>query len=1108
MRSIGSVVDSPALIPLPRIQRPTVDRRLDLATQRPICLVTGAAGWGKTTAVRMWARGRRVAWVSARDHRLSSHWLLLSLAEALVPFVSAPRGEGAVEVSGHEPLAHDHIVDLVRWLDAGLRGDVVLVLDDLPELSSDPSSVHLLDALCRLLPDRLHLVLLTRSEPPLHLERLHGQGLVAEIDATQLAFGVDEISELLKATLGEDSPALAVQLFEQAGGWPAAVCRTAELLGGGSPEGRSHAVDQVIAPGQRFRIFLAEEVIAQEPERVQDLLRRLAVLGTVDPPAQPALGVEDADGLLTDLARRGLVRQRDPSGAGWSLIPLLAQFIGSELEHSPSRHAVLRRQVAQLSADQGSYARVLRLLLAAGDHEGCATTLAQHGFALLNGGQIDVVLDVVEHLPPNYLDDRQVQLVLGCARQLKGQLTRALECFRRAQDNSNDRDPKLAWSMGLVAYSVGDFADVLAFCRRAHLGTGEAADESRLLSMAASASRMMGDYEQSRAQLERALVLAERCHDPMAWADAYGVRAMLAAAEGDRRRAESYSIAGLETAEAAGALPQAHRLRILRAFHLVEQGRPGDALPEVETALRLEQLCPGARLTAHTLAVRGMAKARLGRLAEAVDDLSAARDEFEEIGSRFLASPLCALGDVYRLWGQLARARAAYEEAIGVAEPAHDVLVLASALAGLARVRAVDDVAVARDLARQALAVGEGLREIPCLLAHGWVELIAGRRDSATIDAARAAAAARARTDEPGLAEALTLTVLASESPASEVGLLIEATEIWRGAGCRVEEAVARFVGARLTGVLGDDAIEAPTRTLSEHGVSLGPTVAAGPLAALARAGPVVSIQALGVFQVYRDGEVVPKAAWQSKKARDLLKILVAWRRPVRREQLMELLWPGVVRNKAAPRLSVLLSIVRDVLAPGMTPTEDGPLASDDNVVWLVNVVVDVEVFLARAQAARTKHHRDDADALTALVEAEALYTGSFLEDDPYQDWVAPVSDELQEMHILLLRALVERLQDHNEIDGIIYYALRLLEHDPFDEHIHLGLVQALVQAGRFGDAHRRYATYVHQMGEMSIEPRPFPKARVGLVPHVSQGALHSSNTATTTRVGHRGPVS
>ncbi|HEY2194791.1 MAG TPA: BTAD domain-containing putative transcriptional regulator [Actinomycetospora sp.] len=1080
-----------------------MEARLDLATERPICLVTGSAGWGKTTAVRMWARGRPAAWVSARDHRLSSRRLLPSLAGALDPFVPAPRGDLVTGASGDEPPAWDHVVDLVRWLEAGLRDDVVLVVDDLVELSSDVSAVHLLGALCQLLPERLHLVLLTRSEPPLHLERLHGQGLIAEIDATQLAFGVEEIGELLRVAMGEDCPGLAAQLFEQTGGWPAAVCRTVEVLGGASLEEGRRAALRVTAPGQRFRIFLGGEVIGAESERVRELLSRLAVLGTVEPPAEPALGVADADGQLTELARRGLVRQPDPPGVGWSLIPVLGRFIASELEHSPAEHEFVHRQVAQLSANQNSYARVLRLLLAANDYEGCVTALAEHGFALLNGGQIDVVLEVVEQLPLRYLDDRRVQLVLGRGRQLKGQWARALECFRRAQDDSDELDPQLAWSMGLVAYSVGDFADVLAFCRRGRLGTGDVADESRLLSMAASASRMMGDYERSRAQLERALVLAERCHDPAAWADAYGVRAMLAAADGDRRRAESYSIAGMEAAEAAGDLPQTHRLRVLRAFHLVEQGRAADALAQVETAAAVAELCAEARLTAHTLAVRGVAKARLGRLAEGVDDLSSARDQFEQVGSRFLAWPLCALGDVYRLRGQLARARAAYEEAIGIAEPARDVLVLASALAGLARVRAIDDVSLARDLAKQAVALGEGLREIPSLLARGWVELSAGCRDAATRYAARAAAAARMRGEQPGLAEALTLNVLASESPASHVGLLTEAIEMWRCAGCRIEEGIARLVAARLTGALGDSAVELSAQALRDQGVSLGPAPAAGPLAALVRTGPIVSIRALGVFQIYRDGEAIPKAAWQSKKARDLLKILVAWRRPVRREQLMELLWPGVARATAAPRLSVLLSIVRDVLAPGAAPTDDGPLASDDNVVWLVNVVVDVEVFLARAQAARTQHQRGAGDPLTALADAEALCTGSFLEDDPYQDWAAQVSDELQEMHVFLLRALVERLRDHNDVDGVSYYALRLLEHDPFDEQIHLDLIHALLRAGRFGDARRRYATYVRQMAEISIEPRPFPKARLNPErPAVAQAKPGSSDTAITSRFG------
>jgi hypothetical protein len=81
---------------------------------------------------------------------------------------------------------------------------------------------------------------------------------------------------------------------------------------------------------------------------------------------------------------------------------------------------------------------------------------------------------------------------------------------------------------------------------------------------------------------------------------------------------------------------------------------------------------------------------------------------------------------------------------------------------------------------------------------------------------------------------------------------------------------------------------------------------------------PAVFIRTLGVFEVIRDGTPVPRAVWQSTKARDLLKILIARRKATSRDQLIDLLWPEIDRVKGGNRLSVLLG--RCVTCYNLTP--------------------------------------------------------------------------------------------------------------------------------------------------------------------------------------------
>ena len=79
-----------------------------------------------------------------------------------------------------------------------------------------------------------------------------------------------------------------------------------------------------------------------------------------------------------------------------------------------------------------------------------------------------------------------------------------------------------------------------------------------------------------------------------------------------------------------------------------------------------------------------------------------------------------------------------------------------------------------------------------------------------------------------------------------------------------------------------------------------------------------VAIRTLGAFGVLRGGEPVPATTWQSKKARTLVKVLVARRgRTISREGLAEILWPGADPVAVARRMSVALATARAVLDPG-----------------------------------------------------------------------------------------------------------------------------------------------------------------------------------------------
>ena len=201
----------------------------------------------------------------------------------------------------------------------------------------------------------------------------------------------------------------------------------------------------------------------------------------------------------------------------------------------------------------------------------------------------------------------------------------------------------------------------------------------------------------------------------------------------------------------------------------------------------------------------------------------------------------------------------------------------------------------------------------------------------------------------------------------------------------------------------------------------------------------------MGRFDVVVDGTSVPTSAWGSKRARTLLKRLVVARGwPVIRDELIEVLWPeGGDINRLGARLSVQLSAVRRILRGGV-------IADRSSIrLDLDHVDVDVERWFEQI---------DDI----AIVDG---YDGEFLPDDRYEDWSAPLRDEIRARFSASVRRLAEVSQANDAID----LWRRALTQDPYDEGTHRSLVATLRTEGRLSEARTAYQTYVAAMDDLGV---------------------------------------
>jgi ATP/maltotriose-dependent transcriptional regulator MalT/DNA-binding SARP family transcriptional activator len=1055
------------------VGRPRLTKLLSEGARRRLLTVVADAGFGKSTLLGSWAAERPCAWYTVRAEDRSLAAMVTGLVEALrrqVPALSAvlaaelqgPRGPDADAEQSTRALAYAAL--LADALEQNLAGDLVLVLDDLHELNPGDPATKLIECLVRVAPPSLHLVVASRTPMPFGIDRLRGRGQVLEIDATALAFTVQETAAVLDVVLGEGSEELAESLQAAVHGWPAAVRLAVEALRTVPAADRQGRLRRAVRSDGPLYDYLAEEVFAAEPASVRRLVAAVAVLPRFSAELCQAIGLTGSSETLQQLRTRGLLVSAGEVD-GYELNPLVRDFAIDRLSTGEFGMAELTLQAGQWFESVGDQRDALACYQAV-DPAQVARMLTQRGHAMVSGGMAETVVVAVTSLPDDLRDAAMDQLE-GEARQVLGDWQGAERCFDRIIEPEGEIPVAIAWRLGLIHHLRGRTDVAVAMYRRGRIDGHHPADEALLQAWWAGAHWLRGEFDECRELIAGAEISAKVSGDDRALAIVHTVLAMLAAVDSDPRGNASHYLRALEHAERAGDLLQSIRIRVNRASHHIAEGDYARGLAELEIALELADRAGFAVFRALALNNRGEALLRLGRLDEAIGELEASRALYQKLESKRVAQPLAVLGEVYRERGDRAMARACYEEAIAMADDTRDMQSLVPSLAGLARVLAVEEperAAELAEIAKQAVAYGPVPGLSGALVALGWVTLHAGNKAEAAAAAEESAALCRRRRDRAGLADALELYAAAEGGE-----VLHEVLNIRHELGDPLGQARAELMLAGRTP--GAEGRELALRAHQQFLAAGATRYAAAALAASQQTGPApVRIECLGGFRVLRNGKAIQLGEWPSKKARDLLKILVARRcRPVARVQLLDLLWPDQGEAVASPRLSVALSTVRSVLDPEKHFSADFFVGADRATIWLDGdqTSVDVEGFLHDARTGL------DGNSMPLLRAAEAAYSGDFLEEDVYADWAAGMREEARALYVRVARVLAER--GKGDPDAAAGYLLRILQRDQYDERAHLGLVAAFQASGAHGEARRAYRTYIQRMGELEVEPAPYP---------------------------------
>jgi len=398
-------------LPLPPgggVQRSLLEQRLNagLAAGRQLVLVSAPPGFGKTTCVAGWIGGLTgwaVAWLSLEAADDEPGRFFSYLTAALQQVDSRLGAELAATLrSGQLPPAEIIAASLINdILQVGRR--FLLVLDDF-HVIQEHSILQVCERMIATLPWPLHLVLITREDPPLPLARLRAHNRLTELRAADLRFSRSESAQFLNGTLGLGlADGDVAMLTERTEGWVVGL-QLAGLSLRDRPE-PSRFIAGLSGSHRYILGYLTEEVLGRQPEELRRFLLQTAILERLNGELCNAVtGRTDAYGVLEHLLAGNLfLVPLDDEGHWYRYHQLFAELLREQQRLSaPAETGALHHRASAWYRQAGMPAEAVQHALAAGDNSLALELIELYAVQMLVQGHARTVAGWMQAIPEPY----------------------------------------------------------------------------------------------------------------------------------------------------------------------------------------------------------------------------------------------------------------------------------------------------------------------------------------------------------------------------------------------------------------------------------------------------------------------------------------------------------------------------------------------------------------------------------------------------------------------------------------------------------------------------------------------------------------------------------
>jgi ATP/maltotriose-dependent transcriptional regulator MalT/DNA-binding SARP family transcriptional activator len=1030
---------------------------------RKLTFVSAPAGYGKTTLLVDFAADvdALVCWyrIGPEDGDLVqfvSH-LVAAFQQQVPKFGEAIQDN--LNTPGATADAASLAAELINEVEEKVEDFTLLILDDYHLAGENQQIVDFIEHLIEHLPDHLRILIGSRSVYGIPTASLYIREELITISADELRFRPDELQKLVlqnyRLRLSSEQ---AEEFAKRADGWIIAILLAVRTMDEGGLPKFTGAIEQVYS-------YLAEEVVSRQSTDLRDFMFATSILGDFNEAlCNYLLQRKDSTLFLRSLEERNLFVSRTETreGNSYRYHQLFSEFLQDYFQRSqPARKKDLHSRAAGWHKDREEWEDAIGHKLSAGDKSEAAKWMDSVAGEYYTSGR---------------------QVLLG----------RWVEKLR-AEPDIRQQAPRLLLYQAKTLGNQSQFEPSLQLLDIAEPILQTENDKESL----ANATITRGMIYRFVGRHQEAIALAEQAQQVL---DSKG---------GGRRDSRQWF--------------QAERLKAVPAFYLGETRRAITFLNSAVSGLRELVSSSDDRLRSVYLYDLAECLNDLGFIYTTSSQMLNAQKAFQEVldihlrirsNLGALASARNNIAYLHHQIGHYADAWRQYTLALENAESANRVLVQIGILNGRGELLLeLEEVDEAQENFEKALALSKKSGQTQ-ELAVTYVGLAQADRQRDNYNEAmnwlrQAASSVGGSLDKSEYA--LHLGTIYSDMGQRELALkqFLTAYADWRtGALPRQSHVLAAFLAAEIYYQKGDRAQAQELLELAlEGGANLGydqflviaarqatqflsyvaetsPTVQVKSLlervesftpgkGVVEGAAPVedvpsinLQVQAFGLGEIRKDGELLPSTVWRSSRARALF-FYILDRQKVRKETIGLEFWPDFSPGKISSNFHATLWRVRRALG-----FKDAIVFEDD--VYSLHPALKIWYDVAEFQSYTRQASNEDLSAgeqAELLRQAARLYQGAYLQD-VYMDWADKRRDELRNQYLntlVRLAAMENRSKRYHEARTLYE---KIIAVDPYRDEIHLELMKVLALSGSPSSAmahFKRYKAMLHK--ELNAEP-------------------------------------